>query len=448
MMVCYTMVVLILIRCLRWLAGTDFVEMVFGLQVDEHMQGCLGLQCYEVFTCYGMRASTYHIREPLCSITGIVFFTMGAVACHHGYRDRLQILAAYLTCYAILQTVCVIGDIVYIYSCDAYSVSVVDGTLLSLFSRVLPAAQEQLRNMNYFPKPMVDNLTEGYETALFYIVRYGAWALFLLYAAWEAVLLGMLAERGPLGVGVHYGLDQWDESLSKEAIMHRRAKELPSPFIEDTKLATPKDIESPFGYYAGHGDYGTMSEAQKKQMGRMVGRGATLDEWSSHRRMHHASPEVVPKYATHFKRAEGKEPHEKRVEFEEDEEGEHAVFRSELDLGVIDGDAAVEPDELGGYSAEQVLPSVATPNAAYVPGMSIPPPSGQYSMQQVPVSAVSGSISPARSSAASGPCITEGRRLPSLPPAPPPAEPPTISSDMQMPVSQANPFSIRAGGGN
>jgi len=434
MMLCYFMVVLILIRCLRWLAGTDFVDMVFGLQVPEHMQGCLGLQCYEVFTCYGMRASTYHIREPLCSITGIVFFTMGAVACHHGYRDRLQILAVYLTCYAILQSVCVMGDISYIYSCDAYSVSVVDGTLLSLFSRVLPAAQEQLRNMNYFPKAMVDNLTEGYETSLFYILRYGSWTIFLLYSAWQAVLLGMLAERGPLGVGVHYGLDQWDESLSKEAIMHRRAKELPSPFIEDTKLEPPKDVEAPFGYYAGHGDYGTMNAKQKKQMGQMVGKGATLDEWSSHRRMHHASPEVVPKYATHFKRAEGKEFHEKKVEFEEDEE-EHEVFRSELDLGITDADMDVDA---GAWEAADPLPSIAPPPSNV--GMSMAPPSGQYSMQRVPVS---GSISPARSSAPSGPCsITEGRRLPSLPPAPPPAEPPTYSSEMPVSVSQASPFSI------
>mmetsp|Transcript_64872 Transcript_64872/g.154899 ORF Transcript_64872/g.154899 Transcript_64872/m.154899 type:complete len:481 (-) Transcript_64872:146-1588(-) len=456
MWVCYAMIILIAVRCLRWMSGTTFVDEVFGLEVPEAMQGCMGLQCYEVFTCYGMRASTYHIREPLCSITGLVFFSMGAIACHHGYRDRLRALAAYLTCYAILQTVCVIGDMIYIYSCNAYSVSVVDGTLLSTFSRVLPAAQEQLQRMNYFPKPMVDNLTEGYETSFFYAVRYGLWSIFLLYAAYEAVLLGMLAERGPLGIGVHYGLDQWGESLAKEAIMHRRAREMPSPFIEDAKIPEPKDAEAPFGYYAGHGSYGTLNETQRKKFGRMVGKGASLDEWSSHRRMHHASPEAVPKYAEHYKRAEGKDLQDKLDNHEEDDE-EPEAFRSELDVGLLEGnDALLDPaSELDNAVAlpppgSSIAPAYASQAAfASTPSSFRPAVVSQQSIKSSSLPVIQGSLPPGGLPSMPPP----GSSLPGPPPAGASPETNFVMSSSRSQgntpthsnaAAQENPFGIRA----
>merc|ERR1719401_2788812 len=82
---------------------------------------------------------------------------------------------------------------------------------------------------------------------------------FMCYTAWEARVLGMLAERGPLGLGVHYGLGQWDEIINHEAIKNRRQEK--SKFVEDGKMPlTEYDVEQPLGYLVGH-NYGAFAGA-------------------------------------------------------------------------------------------------------------------------------------------------------------------------------------------
>merc|ERR1719343_1709284 len=78
-----------------------------------------------------------------------------------------------------------------------------------------------------------------------YLALACAWILFLTYVAREAFLLVELLEVGPLGLGVHYGLNRWDEYLDHDAIKRRLSMNLASKFIDDARLppqAVPKDL--------------------------------------------------------------------------------------------------------------------------------------------------------------------------------------------------------------
>jgi hypothetical protein len=188
----------------------------------------------------------------------------------------LKFLALYLTGLAVVEIASLAGDLIYYKACDAYPANVIEEGLLWPFAfPIRAAAQVTLRKMRYYPKETVDKITGQFATFTFYIVCMGIQSIFLVYTARESRFLGMLSERGSLGLGVHYGLGQFDEIINHEAIKQR--KEKPSKFVEDGQLplAYPDDPEVPFGYLAAH-DYGAFSGQQATQA---KGPSVDLDHW-------------------------------------------------------------------------------------------------------------------------------------------------------------------------
>jgi len=268
---CCVMTVICVVQMARWLARWHFFDTLVGASWQPAHSHCVETSCYEVLSCFGMREATHHVREPLASASGLLFFPLGAYASSFSIRRPLQLVGTYLTVSAAVHAGLVVTDVVYYGTCDAYPENVVMQTLANRVlppSPLLPAARNQLLQMTSWPADAVDRITGGFQSLTWYIVLAGLWALLLAYASWEARLLGDLVERGPLGLGVHYGLGQWDEIISHDAVRRHKEREMRSQFIDDARtsagaLSTDAEMPASRGHRAGTGwvDYGATNGA-------------------------------------------------------------------------------------------------------------------------------------------------------------------------------------------
>lgn len=264
---CSLMTVLSYIQLGSWFGKSALWEIVTGMdKTPQHVSGCVGTACYEVFSCFGMREATQHVREPLATVTGAVFFPLGAYGAHHGYRSHLSLFGNYLIASAVVHIAILVADGCFYNFCDMYSLNMITQTLVSTFlppSPLTPAAQDTLLHKTILKVGEVDDIVGSFNALLWYLSFAGSWALLLCYTASEAHFLGDLMARGPLGLGVHYGLAQWDEVLNHEAIRRHKERGMRSQFIDDAKLPLkcPVDVEAPLGFRAsGHG-YGALAAA-------------------------------------------------------------------------------------------------------------------------------------------------------------------------------------------
>jgi len=156
-----------------------------------------------------------------------------------GFRDSLQIFAGYVTITAVVHAGLLIFDAIYFKQCNMYTTNMVRSTLVGRLlppSPLLPAARHELRSMTSYPTDEIDKLTNGFPSFAWYLTFAISGTLLMAYAAREAWLLVDLFERGPLGLGVHYGLGQWDELINHDAIRMQKSKLIRSQFVEDAKL--------------------------------------------------------------------------------------------------------------------------------------------------------------------------------------------------------------------
>jgi len=243
--------VLCIIQFVEWVAASHLFDTFIGIAWKPAHEHCIGSHCYEVFSCFGLKDATQHVREPLASVTGLVFLPLGAHAAHHGLGGQMRLLSAYLAVSAVVHVGLVFSDVIYFSACSAYPVNSVHQTLLSEVlppSPVGPAVVHALREMPYYPAAEVGRLTAGFPVLAWYLAWAGLYAALLAYAAHEARLLGDLLERGPLGLGVHYGLGRWDEVIDHDAVRRHKEREVRSRFFDDAQLpaaAAPADIEAP-----------------------------------------------------------------------------------------------------------------------------------------------------------------------------------------------------------
>lgn len=247
------MTVICAIQLVRWLARWHVFDALIGATWKPAHYHCTGTACYEVFSCLGMQEATQHVREPLSSTTGVVLFPLGAYATHHGYRRPLQVVGVYLAVSALVHAGLIVADGVYYGTCDAYSSNVMLQTLLNEVlppSPFTPAARRQLRQMVSYPVSTVDEVTGGFPSLAWYVVWAALWTGLLAYAAREAHLLGDLVERGPLGLGIHYGLDQWDQVISHDAVRRHKEREMRSQFIDDARAPVTAEAPSSLGHRA------------------------------------------------------------------------------------------------------------------------------------------------------------------------------------------------------
>mmetsp|Transcript_91064 Transcript_91064/g.237230 ORF Transcript_91064/g.237230 Transcript_91064/m.237230 type:complete len:297 (-) Transcript_91064:66-956(-) len=204
---------------------------------------CTGTECLEVWSCYGMRETTYHLREPFVTAVGAVTLPLGVYGALQGSQWHLQAATLYLILDAALRFGIIVADVVYVETCGSYPFNVVDQILLETKGLVYKAIQEKLSVMSSFGVDNVDAATAGFYTMAFYLAYAGLWLLVVGYLASQAQLLGRLLETGPLGLGVHYGINQWDEEFHYAEYKRARAlKESAreSRFIRDATLPDPE----------------------------------------------------------------------------------------------------------------------------------------------------------------------------------------------------------------
>lgn len=254
-----------------WVENQQLLDvLVGGSPKKPRHQKCTGIDCFEVFSCHGMRDATQHIRQPIMFATGFIFFPIGAYAAHMGLREPLQIFAVYVTISAVVHAGLVIFDAMYFKQCDMYTTNMIRSTLVNRLlppSPLLPAARHELRSMTSFPIAEVDKLTDNFPGFAWYLTFAISGTLVIAYAAREARLLVDLFERGPLGLGVHYGLGQWDELINHDAIRMQKSKNARSQFVDDAKLPLQAPIPDGertswgWGLWAGE-SYGTLNQEE------------------------------------------------------------------------------------------------------------------------------------------------------------------------------------------
>jgi len=247
---CFIMFVMCLMSLFRWIGSTHILDMLMGNTWDKAKNRCIGEACYAVFSCLGMQKASQEIRQPLASLSGLLFFPLGGLGALRGTGWHLLYLFYYLAASASVYCGLIIFDIAYTEICDAYPENLVRMTLLSTFppAPISMASKAMLNKIDYYPVSDVNKML-GIDGLQWYLVFAIVWVLLLAYTSNEARLLASLIERGPLGLGVHYGLGQFDEVINHDAVLRHKEKYMKSKFIDDCKLPlVPADVESPYGY--------------------------------------------------------------------------------------------------------------------------------------------------------------------------------------------------------
>mmetsp|Transcript_134466 Transcript_134466/g.190101 ORF Transcript_134466/g.190101 Transcript_134466/m.190101 type:complete len:348 (+) Transcript_134466:76-1119(+) len=255
---CIVMTGICAVRLLQWVISASLFVPGPGDFQKQAGHICKGTACYEVFTCFGMKDATAHIMEPLMTISGIIFYPIGFHAAHHGYDIEMKRFALYLLASIVIRLGVMSFDVAYISMCDAYD----SNMMASVLSQFLPPSplrvgvQEELVKLEVFPLQAVEDATNGFHIVTWYLSMAGALSLFFIYVLSEALALSGLMQYGLLGLGVHFGLDQWDEALNHTAIRRKAQNEIRSKFIDDAEVPF---AQGPNPSYQGHQGYGTSS---------------------------------------------------------------------------------------------------------------------------------------------------------------------------------------------
>lgn len=265
---CGLMTVACITRSLAWIVRTGLGSSGgSSASLPGAQHACLGSECFEVFSCYGMKDTTYHIMEPLMTLSGLYFYPMGLQAALQTQDLVMKRFALFLTAVAVIHVSLLIFDYTYLRTCNAYDTSIMSMVLAEEFlppSLLRPGDQEILKTWSSFPVEAVDKQTANFNITAWYFFFAGAWALLIAYVAFEAFQLSHLMEHGLLGLGVHFGLDQWDEVLNESALRRQLFKEQRSKFIDDANVpfvdAQASDPYFGYGYAAGTG-YGALASA-------------------------------------------------------------------------------------------------------------------------------------------------------------------------------------------
>eukprot|EP00929_Paragymnodinium_shiwhaense_P114804 TRINITY_DN83316_c0_g1_i1.p1 TRINITY_DN83316_c0_g1~~TRINITY_DN83316_c0_g1_i1.p1 ORF type:complete len:310 (-),score=71.50 TRINITY_DN83316_c0_g1_i1:24-953(-) len=214
-----------------------------GIEVAANLEAasCQGLQCQEVWSCHGFKDATEHLREPFLQAVGALSFSLGFFGALNGDRWQLQVAYMGMLTIGVCATIMVVFDYSFTQMCGLYPTSAVDGLLLR---RVPPSPlrggmQQQLRATAKYPVDLVDRITNGFNTILWHSFYMGMWGLFNLYASHQAKLLAQLVEQGPLGLGVNFGLHQWDEVINHDILRQHRMRLHKSQFVDDAQQPLP-----------------------------------------------------------------------------------------------------------------------------------------------------------------------------------------------------------------
>jgi len=236
---CVVTSVLCLLKATTAAYHSDTFQDLMNGEEQQDLPDCKGDQCYQILSCHGLKGTTQRIREPLACLTGLVFFPLGFVGAWNGKEWNLRMLTLYCYYLASALAAILVFDLIFTEVCGFYPTDVVTEAIyrsfsaMSFLSPLSIAELKQLEHLKYFHVKDVAAITNGFPVLWWYVALGGAWILLLFYVSYEASWLAELIERGPLGIGTHYGLDQWDEVLNHDAIRVLGLQGVKSQFVDD-----------------------------------------------------------------------------------------------------------------------------------------------------------------------------------------------------------------------
>lgn len=268
MIFCFLCSVLAVATLLNWFMTSSMWNSIMG-RSSPSQQGCTGPHCYEVFTCNGLKDATWSIREPLVSLTSAIFFPLGFLGAFYGTRWQLKWASRYFEILFAVYLGILIFDIALRSSCPVYPGNVMNIALTNLLTRLFweNGTRANLMSMDSWTIVSVDAMTHGVKIFAWYLALMIPWVILIGMLAYETWKLSTLVENGPLGLGINYGLDQWDYVINEDAVRRNKEKHMSSQFIDDARLplpVPPGQLQAPYGITVRSGvltkgiDYGSV----------------------------------------------------------------------------------------------------------------------------------------------------------------------------------------------
>lgn len=205
-------------------------------------EDCTGDACYKVVTCFGTRKASMHLLTPVFPVLGLIFFPIGAWGAQLALHKEVQTFSLFITAMAILHVVVLVLDGLYVESCTAYPENMMDSvTGWPSLAPISLGVKGDLGKLSVYPMQVVATMTGNLNVRAWYYVQCGIFAVILVYAAAQALVLANLVEMGPLGLGTHFGISAWEEILQTRGLSKRWTAT--SKFLDDAKLSGTGDSE-------------------------------------------------------------------------------------------------------------------------------------------------------------------------------------------------------------
>jgi len=208
------------------------IERIFAYSLNRYVyhteltlqHPCYGKECYEVFTCKGLSETTFHFREPLDTIFAFVGGAAGLLGSFYGRRGLVAWFSWYCFWATLVQACCLAGDVGLWSLCggDSFPTNVVQQGLLTLPVPLVAhgSARSEISRMLTYPTQDVYKIAKVDVWKWYFFVALGKLLVFA-YLTWETSFYARVMDRGLTGMGVHYGLGQWDE---KPLFLHKHAR--------------------------------------------------------------------------------------------------------------------------------------------------------------------------------------------------------------------------------
>lgn len=175
---------------------------------------CSGPRCNDIVSCSGLQEGTWHLKEAVLLLGGLVFGPMGLYGVLHRFPKDVYLLSCFFLALVALYTGIMFTDLLYTRVCEHYPYNIIDEGILWDIPRlpVAPGIKYEIRRMSSFPVAYTNSVT--YRNAEHIaitvdVVMIIIWT-FLAYQAW------IVAQRcywGRIGLGATFSIEDWRENL-------------------------------------------------------------------------------------------------------------------------------------------------------------------------------------------------------------------------------------------
>mmetsp|Transcript_110014 Transcript_110014/g.206214 ORF Transcript_110014/g.206214 Transcript_110014/m.206214 type:complete len:322 (+) Transcript_110014:98-1063(+) len=174
---------------------------------------CSGSRCTEILTCHGLQEATWHVKEAALVIGGAILGPLGAYGILHRFPKDVFFFGVFLSCMAVLYTVLMLADFLYLAACNRYPYNVIDETILWEIPGI-PVRQGikyEVEKMESFPHGYLDALTYRPVERMYACIAIAEVALWA-FLAYQVFLVAERLYYGLIGLGANFSIEEWREN--------------------------------------------------------------------------------------------------------------------------------------------------------------------------------------------------------------------------------------------